>query len=192
MNKTNVLIKKDQVLKISAELFKDKGYYAVKFQDIAEQIGCNTRSIKHFFKTKLNIFKEIFELHYQESAKNVFKAMDTQVEHNKSPFEIIYKTLYAISQAHSYSPVFYNDVEKLIANNEEFAEFDKHHVDTIIRTIHTKLSGKTADDIDLDIGVSIVYKLIREVSRTVCHLPIMEQQNYLQELSKMIAGYLFA
>lgn len=187
-----VLLKKEKLIAVAADLFREKGFYAVNLQDIADQIGCKKKDLKKQFKTKLDIFKEIFELHYEESFNSIFTAMETQVDQNKSPYEIIFNTLYAISRAHSYSPLFYNDVEKLITNNEVFAEFDKRHVDRIIRTIHTKLSGKTADDIDLDIGVTIVYKLIREVSRTVCRLPHMEQQNYLQELSKMIAGYLFA
>lgn len=49
-----------QILQAAEELFLDKGYDATSTTDIAKRVGCNQALVHYYFRTKENLFEQIF------------------------------------------------------------------------------------------------------------------------------------
>lgn len=49
-----------QILQAAEELFLDKGYDATSTTDIAKRVGCNQALVHYYYRTKENLFEQIF------------------------------------------------------------------------------------------------------------------------------------
>ena len=50
----------DKILQVAEELFMANGYDATSTTDIAKKAGCNQALIHYYFRTKENLFQQIF------------------------------------------------------------------------------------------------------------------------------------
>lgn len=50
----------EQILRTAEEIFMEKGYDATSTTDIAKQVGCNQALVHYYFRTKENLFMQIF------------------------------------------------------------------------------------------------------------------------------------
>lgn len=58
MKKTSL---EEQILQTAEELFLEKGFDATSTTDIAKKAGCNQALVHYYFRTKENLFMQIFE-----------------------------------------------------------------------------------------------------------------------------------
>lgn len=49
-----------KILEAAQELFLEKGYMATSTVDIAQKVGCNQALVHYYFRTKQNLFKQIY------------------------------------------------------------------------------------------------------------------------------------
>ena len=59
MNKDNNM--EQQILQCAEELFLEKGFSLVSTTDIAKKAGCNQALVHYYFRTKENLFQQIFQ-----------------------------------------------------------------------------------------------------------------------------------
>ena len=57
MKKTSL---EEQILQTAEELFLEKGFDATSTTDIAKKVGCNQALVHYYFRTKENLFMQIF------------------------------------------------------------------------------------------------------------------------------------
>ena len=57
MKKTSI---EEQILQTAEELFLEKGFDATSTTDIAKKAGCNQALVHYYFRTKENLFMQIF------------------------------------------------------------------------------------------------------------------------------------
>ena len=50
----------EQILRAAEELFMEKGFDAVSTTDIARKVGCNQALVHYYFRTKDNLFLQVF------------------------------------------------------------------------------------------------------------------------------------
>ncbi len=50
-----------QILQCAEELFLEKGYSLVSTTDIAKKVGCNQALVHYYFRTKENLFQQVFQ-----------------------------------------------------------------------------------------------------------------------------------
>lgn len=55
----------EKILLAAEEMFMDKGYDATSTTDIAKKVGCNQALIHYYFRTKENLFQQIFMKKFQ-------------------------------------------------------------------------------------------------------------------------------
>lgn len=53
----------NKILEAAQELFLEKGYMATSTVDIAKKVGCNQALVHYYFRTKQNLFKQIYLNH---------------------------------------------------------------------------------------------------------------------------------
>lgn len=56
----------DKILLVAQKLFRQKGYNGTKTQEIADQAGINKALLHYYFKTKQDLFEQVFLLSLQE------------------------------------------------------------------------------------------------------------------------------
>lgn len=55
----------EKILQVAEELFMANGYDATSTTDIAKRVGCNQALIHYYFRTKENLFQQIFTNKFQ-------------------------------------------------------------------------------------------------------------------------------
>ena len=55
----------EKILQTAEELFMENGYDATSTTDIAKRVGCNQALIHYYFRTKENLFQQIFTKKFQ-------------------------------------------------------------------------------------------------------------------------------
>lgn len=54
----------EAILNAAEELFSEKGFNATSTTEIARKVGCNQALIHYYFRTKENLFKQLYELKF--------------------------------------------------------------------------------------------------------------------------------
>lgn len=55
----------EKILQTAEELFMENGFDAISTTDIAKRVGCNQALIHYYFRTKENLFQQIFTKKFQ-------------------------------------------------------------------------------------------------------------------------------
>jgi len=61
-----------QILKAASELFLEKGFAATSTTDIAHRAGCNQALVHYYYRTKENLFRQIFV----RNVENILNVLD--------------------------------------------------------------------------------------------------------------------
>lgn len=119
MSESLTISRKDQLLAVSANLFKQKGYAATSMRDIASQLGLEAASIYHHVKSKEEILEILcFEMaHKLQTSLNEIKDIYFNAEDRLR--EAIKQHVLVITQYPEYSAVFIQDWKFLSENNRK-------------------------------------------------------------------------
>ena len=91
LNEQNSPIVRDKIVKASRNLFIQKGFKGTTVRDIAAASGTNVAMVNYYFRSKHNLFNEIFEEVFDTLAKKIFLAIDSDLPF----FEMIKKWVYS-------------------------------------------------------------------------------------------------
>jgi len=61
MNKTQTFNMEQAILEAAEKLFLDKGYAKASTTEIARLVGCNQALVHYYYRSKENLFKQVFE-----------------------------------------------------------------------------------------------------------------------------------
>jgi AcrR family transcriptional regulator len=112
-------IKKQQILQIAMDVFKEKGYFSASMKDIAEACGMAKGSIYKIFSSKEDLFTEVFEACHQTMFEQA-RALDRQQE-NLLPKEKLRRKIEFQLQYTFDNYFFTSEFRELpITNNEKF------------------------------------------------------------------------
>lgn len=56
----------EQILQVAESLFLQKGFDSTTTTDIARMVGCNQALVHYYFRTKENLFQQIFQKNFQK------------------------------------------------------------------------------------------------------------------------------
>jgi AcrR family transcriptional regulator len=63
----------ESIMEVAEELFLEKGYALTSTTEIAKLVGCNQALVHYYFRTKENLFNQIFENKFKQFFKLIFK-----------------------------------------------------------------------------------------------------------------------
>lgn len=69
---------KNEILKVSLDLFSRRGYSAVSIRDICKEVGIKESSVYYHFKNKQAIFDELLS-HFQDTSTKMMNQLDIEV-----------------------------------------------------------------------------------------------------------------
>lgn len=79
----------DKILQVAEELFMANGYDATSTTDIAKKAGCNQALIHYYFRTKENLFQQIFANKFQLILQYIYSDVEENIEFNDALSQII-------------------------------------------------------------------------------------------------------
>ena len=80
----------DKILQVAEELFMANGYDATSTTDIAKKAGCNQALIHYYFRTKENLFQQIFANKFQLILQYIYSDVEENIEFNDALSQIIH------------------------------------------------------------------------------------------------------
>lgn len=110
---------RDEILEVTAQLFKKKGFTGTSMQDIAKEVGILKGSIYYYFNSKNEIFREVLD----NGINPVLKNAELIIQEDISPKEKLHKLIHyhmSYIMDHNLSLIiFFQEREKLPANQLE-------------------------------------------------------------------------
>ena len=55
-----------KIIDVAEKIFMDKGFDSTSTTDIAKEVGCNQALIHYYFRTKENLFQQIFYKKFED------------------------------------------------------------------------------------------------------------------------------
>ena len=75
----------EQILRAAEELFMEKGFDAVSTTDIARKVGCNQALVHYYFRTKDNLFLQVF----LQKFSIIMSKISSEITQNEHDFFVI-------------------------------------------------------------------------------------------------------
>jgi AcrR family transcriptional regulator len=153
--------RRDELLRIAATLFAERGFRNTTVRDIADAAGILSGSLYHHFDSKEAMVDELLDTFQQE----LFETFEAIVASDRSPrtkLEAVVRVSFeAIDQHHSEVAIFQNDAA-FLAGFERFAYLSErnHRFERLWRGLLQE--GVDAGELRPDLDVDLVYRFLRD------------------------------
>ena len=153
--------RRDELLRIAARLFAERGYRNTTVRDIADAAGILSGSLYHHFDSKEAMVDEILST-FQES---LFASYDEILASSLSPRERIEAAVRlsfeAIDQHHAEVAIFQNEAEQL-GRLERFAYLADRNEQSRAVWMRLLKDGVKSGALRRDLDIELVYRFIRD------------------------------
>ena len=153
--------RRDELLRIAARLFAERGYRNTTVRDIADAAGILSGSLYHHFDSKEAMVDEILST-FQES---LFASYDEILTSSLSPRERIEAAVRlsfeAIDQHHAEVAIFQNEAEQL-GRLERFAYLADRNEQSRAVWMRLLKDGVKSGALRRDLDIELVYRFIRD------------------------------
>ena len=161
MPETQSLSRRDELLRIAAELFASKGFRNTTVRDIADAAGILSGSLYHHFDSKESMVDEILSTFQEELFGQYDQILTSDADPRVKLEQAVRVSFDAIDRHHSEVAIFQNDAAYL-GTLDGFGYLAERHAQS--REVWRRLlregagAGVLRDDLDLD----LVYRFIRD------------------------------
>ena len=153
--------RRDELLRIAARLFAERGFKNTTVRDIADAAGILSGSLYHHFDSKEAMVDEILST-FQES---LFASYDEILASSLSPRERIEAAVRlsfeAIDQHHAEVAIFQNEAEQL-GRLERFAYLADRNEQSRAVWMRLLKDGVKSGALRRDLDIELVYRFIRD------------------------------
>ncbi len=153
--------RRDEVLKIAAELFATKGFKNTTVRDIADAAGILSGSLYHHFDSKESMVDELLDTFQQ----GLFAEYDEILAGDRTPRakldSVVRASFAAIDRHHSEVAIFQNDAAYL-AGFERFGYLTERN--DRFHKLWTSLLQEAVDagELRADLDIELVYRFLRD------------------------------
>ena len=153
--------RRDELLRIAAGLFAEKGFKNTTVRDIAEAAGILSGSLYHHFDSKESMVDEILSTFQEELFASYDEVLTSSVDARQKIEAAVRLSFEAIDKHHAEVAIFQNDADYL----GSFDRFGYLAVrNTQSRQVWTTLleEGVATGVLRRDLDVELVYRFIRD------------------------------
>ena len=111
--------RKAQIIDVSTELFREKGYHATSLDDIADRIGFTKPAIYYYFKSKEDILFAIVDEIVDSGLERMEAVAATDLSPTEKMHDLLVENTRVILENLDANSVFYNERGLLSAEREE-------------------------------------------------------------------------
>ena len=159
---TATVTRRDELLKIAAQLFAERGFRNTTVRDIADAAGILSGSLYHHFDSKESMVDEIL----QTFQSQLFAAYDDVLASNLSPRQRIEAAVRlsfeAIDEHHHEVAIFQNEADWLSGLGERFAYLADRNAQSRQVWLTLLTDGVASGALKPDVDVELAYRFIRD------------------------------
>ncbi len=153
--------RREELLRIAAQLFAERGFKNTTVRDIADVAGIQSGSLYHHFDSKEAIVDELLDS-FQQGLWREYDAIEASERTPREKLEAVVRVSFdAINRHHSEVAIFQTDAAYL-ATFERFAYLEERN--TRFRELWTGLltEGVRCGELRSDLNVELVYRFLRD------------------------------
>jgi AcrR family transcriptional regulator len=161
MPEPTTLSRREELLRIAAELFAQRGVKNTTVRDIADAAGILSGSLYHHFDSKESMVDEILSTFQEELFGTWDDIMRSKLDARAKVEAVVRASFDALDKHHSEVAIYQNDAAYLM-ESERFA-YLKHRNDQF-REVWMRLlrEGVKAGALRKDLDLELVYRFVRD------------------------------
>ena len=128
--------RKAQIIDVSTELFREKGYHATSLDDIADRIGFTKPAIYYYFKSKEDILFAIVDEIVDSGLERMEAVAATALSPTEKMHDLLVENTRVILENLDANSVFYNERGLLSAEREEAIRDREREYTRVARQIY--------------------------------------------------------
>jgi AcrR family transcriptional regulator len=155
--------RRDELLKLAATMFAERGLRATTVRDIADSAGILSGSLYHHFKSKEQMVEEVLRDFLDWLFGRYQEIVDTQPNPLERLKGLFMASFEAIEDRHA-QVVIYQDEAKRLAGQERFSYVEKRNQEQRKMWLDLLNQGVADGYFRPDIDVDLVYRFIRDTT----------------------------
>jgi AcrR family transcriptional regulator len=154
--------RRDELLRIAAALFAERGVKNTTVRDIADAAGILSGSLYHHFNSKESMVDEILSSFQEELFGTWDGIMRSKLDARAKIEAVVRASFDALDKHHSEVAIYQNDAAYLMESSERFAYLKERNDQ--FREVWLKLlrQGVRAGVLRKDLDPEIVYRFVRD------------------------------
>jgi AcrR family transcriptional regulator len=153
--------RRDELLKIAADLFATKGFRNTTVRDIADAAGILSGSLYHHFTSKEQMVDEILRTFQDELFGQYDEILASDADPRTKLEQAIRVSFDAIDQRHSEVAIFQNDATHL-ATLDGFGYVAQRHAQSRQVWMTLLEQGQAAGVLRGDLDLEVLYRFVRD------------------------------
>ena len=153
--------RRDELLRIAAELFATKGFKNTTVRDIADAAGILSGSLYHHFDSKESMVDEILSTFQEELFAAYDEVLSSEVDARQKIEQAVRLSFEAIDKHHAEVAIFQNDADFLLAF-DRFGYLAQRNEQSRQVWMALLEEGVATGALRRDLDVELVYRFIRD------------------------------
>jgi AcrR family transcriptional regulator len=162
MTETVAGTRRDELLRIAAKLFAERGFRNTTVRDIADAAGILSGSLYHHFDSKESMVDEILQTFQQELFAGYDAIVNGELPAREKIEAAVRLSFEAIDQHHHEVAIFQNEADWLSGLGDRFAYLAERHAQSRDVWITLLREGMKSGDLKADIDLELAYRFIRD------------------------------
>ena len=154
--------RRDELLKIAAQLFAERGFRNTTVRDIADAAGILSGSLYHHFDSKESMVDEILQTFQAELFAAYDKVLASDLPVRQKIEKAVRLSFEAIDTHHHEVAIFQNEADWLIGLGERFAYLTDRHAQSRQVWLTLLTEGVESGALKGDIDIELAYRFIRD------------------------------
>jgi TetR/AcrR family transcriptional regulator, cholesterol catabolism regulator len=160
-NEPDTMTRREELLRIAAELFASKGFRNTTVRDIADAAGILSGSLYHHFDSKESMVDEILRTFQEELFGQYDEILASDADPRVKLEQAVRVSFDAIDRHHSEVAIFQNDAAYL-GTLDGFGYIEERHAQSREVWMRLLREGAKAGVLREELDVDLVYRFIRD------------------------------
>jgi AcrR family transcriptional regulator len=154
--------RRDELLKIAARLFAERGFRNTTVRDIADAAGILSGSLYHHFDSKESMVDEILQTFQEELFAGYDEILNSHRPVREKIEAAVRLSFEAIDTHHHEVAIFQNEADWLVGLGERFAYLTDRHAQSRQVWLTLLTEGVESGALKADIDLELAYRFIRD------------------------------
>ena len=154
--------RRDELLKIAARLFAERGFRNTTVRDIADAAGILSGSLYHHFDSKESMVDEILQTFQRELFGGYDEILASDQPARRKIEAAVRLSFEAIDEHHAEVAIFQNEADWLSGLGDRFGYLTERHAQSRDVWMTLLKEGIASGDLKPDLDLELAYRFIRD------------------------------
>ncbi len=129
---------REEIVRVAAKLFAERGYRAVTIDDIANALGFTKSAVYYYFGNKAEILWQIFEEIYDSYIRMASEIRDLKLDPPEAMWRVIHEHATWVIERRAWTAIYFREENELTEEQRRMITRRKREYDAIIEGIYAE------------------------------------------------------